>query len=78
MKVVLLLVTFAALVWAVHVPSEFLLPDGHFTTKYDNVDVDEIFRSNRLLKVYVDCLKGLKCNTKMGQFVKGIYLSVNS
>lgn len=27
-----------------------------YTTKYDNVDLDEIIKSDRLLKNYVDCL----------------------
>ncbi|CAH1116677.1 unnamed protein product [Phaedon cochleariae] len=27
-----------------------------YTTKYDNIDIDEILKSERLLKNYVDCL----------------------
>ncbi|KAJ8928810.1 hypothetical protein NQ314_018576 [Rhamnusium bicolor] len=37
-----------ALVWA--------RPDEKYTTKYDNVDLDEIIKSDRLLKNYVNCL----------------------
>ncbi|XP_043289911.1 ejaculatory bulb-specific protein 3-like [Venturia canescens] len=29
---------------------------GTFTTKYDNVDIDQILRSTRLLNNYVNCL----------------------
>lgn len=32
------------------------LADTKYTTKYDNVDVDEIIKSDRLLKNYVQCL----------------------
>nr|UTN00844.1 chemosensory protein [Semanotus bifasciatus] len=31
-------------------------PDEKYTTKYDNVDLDEIIKSERLLKNYVNCL----------------------
>ncbi|XP_063238693.1 ejaculatory bulb-specific protein 3-like [Bacillus rossius redtenbacheri] len=34
------------------------LADNKYTTKYDNVDLDEILNSNRLLTFYVDCLLG--------------------
>lgn len=30
--------------------------DAQYTTKYDNVDLDEIVQNERLLKNYVDCL----------------------
>lgn len=30
-------------------------PDG-YTNRYDNIDVDQILRNDRLLKRYVDCL----------------------
>ncbi|CAH0550949.1 unnamed protein product [Brassicogethes aeneus] len=29
---------------------------GQYTTKYDNVDLDEILKSDRLLKNYTNCL----------------------
>ncbi|KAG7211583.1 hypothetical protein KM043_010839 [Ampulex compressa] len=32
------------------------LAAGKYTTKYDNIDLDEILRSDRLLKNYVNCL----------------------
>nr|CAJ01490.1 hypothetical protein [Biphyllus lunatus] len=31
-------------------------PDDKYTTKYDNVDLDEIIKSDRLMKNYVSCL----------------------
>lgn len=30
--------------------------DGKYTTKYDNLDLDEILHSERLLKNYFDCV----------------------
>lgn len=30
--------------------------EGKYTTKYDNVDLDQIIKSDRLLKNYVNCL----------------------
>lgn len=30
--------------------------DGKYTTKYDNIDLDEILNSDRLLKNYFDCI----------------------
>lgn len=30
--------------------------ENKYTTKYDNVDIDEILKNDRLLKRYVDCL----------------------
>ncbi|XP_030758433.1 ejaculatory bulb-specific protein 3-like [Sitophilus oryzae] len=31
-------------------------PDDQYTTKYDNVDLDEILKSDRLLRNYINCL----------------------
>lgn len=31
-------------------------PEGEYTSKYDNVDLDEIIRHKRLLLNYVNCL----------------------
>lgn len=33
-----------------------LADEGKYTTKYDNVDLDGIIKSERLLKNYVNCL----------------------
>lgn len=30
--------------------------DGKYTTKYDNIDLDEILKSDRLLKNYFECV----------------------
>lgn len=44
--------------------------DDHYTTKYDNVDLDEIVKNERLLRAYVDCLLGTKKCTKDGEELK--------
>lgn len=31
-------------------------PDDQYTNKYDNIDIDEILQSDRLLKNYMNCL----------------------
>lgn len=36
--------------------SVVLADDPKYTTKYDNIDLDEIIKSDRLLKNYVNCL----------------------
>ncbi|XP_066259551.1 ejaculatory bulb-specific protein 3-like [Euwallacea similis] len=46
----LLVVALAALVGIV------LADNPKYTTKYDNVDLDEIIKSDRLMKNYVNCL----------------------
>lgn len=42
-----------------------------YTTKYDNVDLDQILRTKRLLNNYVDCLVGEKTCTPDGKELKG-------
>lgn len=34
----------------------FVFADDKYTTKYDNIDIDEILKSDRLLKNYIDCV----------------------
>lgn len=68
-----LLVSCSSLAWATDL-SQILTPEGKYITKYDNIDIDNIFKVSRLLNSYVDCLKGLKCTTKQGQFLKGMYV----
>lgn len=53
--------------------SAVLADDPKYTTKYDNIDLDEIIKSDRLLKNYVNCLleKG-KC-TPDGAELKSKY-----
>nr|UTN00846.1 chemosensory protein [Semanotus bifasciatus] len=46
-------------------------PDG-YTTKYDNVDLQEIIKNDRLLRNYVDCLLGKKKCTNDGEELKKV------
>ncbi|XP_018563014.1 ejaculatory bulb-specific protein 3-like [Anoplophora glabripennis] len=62
MKVVLLLAALCAFAYA----------RPEYTTKYDNIDLDEILRNERLLKSYFQCLEGTKSCTKDGQELKDI------
>ncbi|KAK0167475.1 hypothetical protein PV327_004870 [Microctonus hyperodae] len=41
-----------------------------YTTKYDNIDLDQILRTKRLLNNYVDCLVGEKSCTPDGKELK--------
>lgn len=47
--------------------------DAKYTTKYDNIDLDEILKNDRLLRAYVDCLKGTKKCTNDGEELKSKY-----
>ncbi|KAJ8925793.1 hypothetical protein NQ315_009643 [Exocentrus adspersus] len=60
--VIVLVAAFCALVYA----------DSEYTTKYDNIDLDEILRNDRLLKAYYECLEGTKTCTKDGLELKEI------
>lgn len=45
-------------------------PEEKYTTKYDNVNLDDIIRNDRLMKNYLDCvLEKRKC-TKDGEELK--------
>ncbi|XP_063918541.1 ejaculatory bulb-specific protein 3-like [Zophobas morio] len=46
----------ALLFLSVFVISEVCSESSKYTTKYDDVDLDEIIKSDRLLKNYVNCL----------------------
>ncbi|KAJ8960215.1 hypothetical protein NQ318_003939 [Aromia moschata] len=59
---VLVFATFAALVVAAACQK--------YTTKYDNVDLDQIIKSDRLMKNYVDCLLDRGKCTPDGQELK--------
>jgi hypothetical protein len=48
--------TFVLVAFAVVVGLACARPDEKYTTKYDNVDLDEILKSDRLLKNYFNCL----------------------
>ncbi|KAJ9585928.1 hypothetical protein L9F63_020436 [Diploptera punctata] len=41
-----------------------------YTTKYDNIDVDGILKSERLLKNYFNCIMGRGPCTREGQLLK--------
>lgn len=45
-------------------------PDTKYTTKYDNVDLDEILKSDRLLNNYIKCLLEQGKCTPDGQELK--------
>ncbi|KAF2878638.1 hypothetical protein ILUMI_27535 [Ignelater luminosus] len=63
--VIALCVIFAAIVWAR--PEE-----EKYTDQYDNVDIDEILRSDRLLDNYYNCLDTAKKCTPDGQKLRDI------
>lgn len=44
-----------------------------YTTKYDNIDVDEILASERLLKNYFNCIMGRGACTPDGEELKSEY-----
>lgn len=47
------------------------LAENTYTTKYDNIDLDTILTSDRLLKNYVNCLLGKGNCTPDGKELKG-------
>lgn len=47
--------------------------DEKYTTKYDNVDIDQIIKSDRLLKNYVNCLLDKGNCTPDGEELKSKY-----
>lgn len=75
MRVIFVVLVCVAVIRANNV-SEFLTKDGMFITKYDNMNVDQIFQTSRLLNAYVECLKGNKCLNKTQLFIKGTFLSI--
>ncbi|KAJ8983042.1 hypothetical protein NQ317_013247 [Molorchus minor] len=50
----------------------FTLASGQYTTKYDNIDLDQILKNDRLLNNYVDCLLEKNKCTKDGAELKKI------
>jgi len=65
---------FAALV-AVALAAKETKPAGGYTTKFDNVDLDQILASDRLLKNYHKCLMEKGPCTPDGTELKSEYLS---
>lgn len=51
-----------------------LAAEVKYTTKYDNVDLDEVIKSDRLLKNYVNCLLEKGNCTPDGAELKRMYL----
>lgn len=47
------------------------LAEDRYTTKYDNVDLDSILQSERLLKNYINCLLDKGNCTPDGKELKG-------
>lgn len=78
MKVLVLLLTFVVLGATALTLKDITDENGMFKKTYNNIKVDLVFKNNRLLNTYVDCLKGKKkCNIKEGQFLKGEFLKSN-
>lgn len=48
--------------------------DGKYTTKYDNIDLDEILNSDRLLKNYFECVMERGKCTPDGNELKSKFL----
>nr|APC94294.1 chemosensory protein 1 [Pyrrhalta aenescens] len=46
--------------------------DDKYTTKYDNINIDELIQNDRLLRNYVDCLLGTKPCNKDGEELKKV------
>lgn len=66
-----LLATFAALL----VCSVFARPqEDKYTSKFDNINLDEILQSNRLLNNYVNCLLDKGSCTAEGKELKSKFL----
>lgn len=63
MKVVLVLALIAAVAVA--------RPGDKYTTKYDNIDLDEILNNERLYKRYFNCLANRGKCTPDGKELKG-------
>lgn len=57
-------------VFAVVLAVALARPDSKYTTKYDNIDLDQILKNDRLMKNYVDCLLEKGRCTPDGQELK--------
>ncbi|XP_019866891.1 ejaculatory bulb-specific protein 3 [Aethina tumida] len=47
-------------------------PDDQYTTKYDNIDLDQILQSDRLLNNYINCIMDRGKCTPDGQELKKV------
>lgn len=52
-------------------------PKGCYTTRYDNVNVDTVLKSDRLLRRYIDCVMDRGQCTREGLFLKGGWFLCN-
>lgn len=48
--------------------------EDHYTTRYDNLNLDAILNNDRLLRGYIDCLLGKRRCTKDAEELKSMYL----
>ncbi|KAG8234027.1 hypothetical protein J437_LFUL013195 [Ladona fulva] len=71
MKAALVMVLVSALALVQCKPAE----EGKYTSKYDNINVDEVLASDRLLSNYFDCLMDRKPCTAEGSELKGDEMS---
>ena len=51
-------------------------PAEKYTTKYDNIDLDEILNNDRLYQKYFQCLTNKGKCTPDGKLLKGEYLNL--
>lgn len=52
--------------------------DGSYTNKYDNIDIDQVLASKRLVSSYVQCLLDKKPCTPEGAELRSTYLTTLS
>lgn len=53
-----------------------LTENGSYTNKYDNIDVDQVLASKRLVSQYVQCLLDKKPCTPEGQELRSTYFII--
>lgn len=68
MKLMLLPLVLVAVLGVHHVCSE-----EKYTTKYDNIDMDEVLNNQRLFKKYLDCIMDRGRCTPDGRELKGMF-----
>lgn len=52
------------------------LAEEKYTTKWDNIDLDQILKNDRLLNKYIDCVLDRGSCTPDGSELKSIYLFI--
>lgn len=63
--------------WIVVICAISIINVNCYDTKYDNVNLDEIFKSTRLLNNYINCLKNMGPCTPDAKELKGVYFHRN-